>query len=258
MSTVSSKRLRKLFAFERHGVCEWFEQGLSLSDMKLAVMAGARPPIKAGWGKEWVDLMRGCWSADSSKRPSFQVLQDTLTRMLPKAAATGAPILIPDASMVQQMVLQAASAGAAVSSPLFHQNEHARSPPGAQSSSGLSSPRGMQGGGGMGAGGMKAGMLSPPHYAAKDYPAMSSPGVRGLQQQHMQQQHVAMRQQHTHHVQQQPNTQNHHPHRHAQHQEEQQQQITQQVAGGKTSPGTQLKTMARSQFGGIVQDMEEM
>jgi len=231
--------------------------------MKLAVMAGARPPIKAGWGKEWVDLMRGCWSADSSKRPSFQVLQDTLTRMLPKAAATGAPILIPDASMVQQMVLQAASAGAAVSSPLFHQNEHARSPPGAQSSSGLSSPRGMQGGGGMGAGGMKAGMVSPPHYAAKDYPAMSSPGVRGLQQQHMQQQHmqqqhVAMRQQHTHHVQQQPNTQNHHPHRHAQHQEEQQQQITQQVAGGKTSPGTQLKTMARSQFGGIVQDMEEM
>ena len=45
-------------------------EGLSLNEMKMAVLAGARPSVKPGWNKEWVDLMRSCWDHMNS-RPNY-------------------------------------------------------------------------------------------------------------------------------------------------------------------------------------------
>ena len=94
-------------------------QGLSLHDMRMAVVAGARPPIQADWNHEWVDIMRSCWAGEASKRPTFSIVEQLLGRMIPQRQNAPGAQGIPEAGVVQQLVQQATSAAAG--SPGFSQ-----------------------------------------------------------------------------------------------------------------------------------------
>lgn len=188
-------------------------QGLSLNDMRMAVMAGARPPIQGGWNQEWVDIMRSCWASEALKRPTFAVIEQLLGRMMAqRQPAPGPQVNLPEASAVQQLVQQAAGASEA---PGFvqQQQQHA--------------------GGGAGRG------MTPGAQAF----GISSPQPRVMHTQTLHTQEHPLQSQQMHHQQQ------HMP-------SPGMQQVQQQLAGTKLSPG--IKTMAGSQYGGIVHDMEEM
>ena len=176
--------------------------------MKMAVMAGARPPIQAGWNQEWVDIMRSCWAPEPAKRPTFAVIEQLLGRMIPpRQPSPSSQLTHPEAGAVQQMVQQAASAASGA--------------PG-------SAQQQIQGAAGRVKQGAQLGILSPPPRGMQTQGLPSQDHTQPLQPRHPEQQMS------------QPDMQ----------------QVQQQLAGTKLSPG--IKTMAGSQFGGIVHDMEEM
>ena len=75
-------------------------EGLSLNEMKMAVLAGARPSVKPGWNKEWVDLMRSCWAPEPTKRPPFAVVEQILSQMMPTQQVSKEVAPPPDAETV--------------------------------------------------------------------------------------------------------------------------------------------------------------
>ena len=76
-------------------------EGLSLNEMKMAVLAGARPSVKPGWNKEWVDLMRSCWAPEPTKRPPFAVVEQILSQMMPTQQVSKEVAPPPDAETVR-------------------------------------------------------------------------------------------------------------------------------------------------------------
>jgi serine/threonine protein kinase len=149
-------------------------EGLSLNEMKSAVLAGARPSIKAGWSKEWTDIMRSCWAQDPSKRPTFVTLDQMLTQMQPSQRMQ---FSAPDADAVAHMVQQATrSASKGVESgPLFQHQ-----PAAAHFSQSASSGTSYGGPGMMSHGSMKSqmqgqAMLSPEVAHARQAPPVHMP-----------------------------------------------------------------------------------
>ena len=231
----------------------------------MAVLAGARPPVKPTWNAQWAEIMRACWSDHPAKRPTFAALEEMLSR-LTEQHATGVaqqstPVAHPDASTVHKLVQQAANAVPqtimpqtilAKQSPQQQQQQqpqmaaavrqlqgvNAQPPPGGYPLS-IQSPRGPP-----------PVSMAPPqqnahqtsHQASPQPPPLNSPLPQAahppatqLQQSSAGARNVA-------------------------------QQVAawppltppplQQTSGAKVSPS--IKTMAGPQFGGVVQDMEEM
>jgi hypothetical protein len=206
--------------------------------MKMAVLAGARPPINPAWHAQWVDIMRACWSLDAAKRPTFAALEEMLSRLVEQhatgSAQQSAPVAHPDASTVHQLVQQAANAmpPTVMASPMPQQQQpqmaaalrqmHAPTPPGGQYPLAMHSPRGVP----------PTQMAPPPQNSPHPSQQAKQPATPGSSLPAAAHQHP-----------QQPSPPG-------------VRQVTQQVAGTKLSPG--MKTMAGPQFGGIVHDMEEM
>eukprot|EP00290_Baffinella_frigidus_P037462 CAMPEP_0180325582 /NCGR_PEP_ID=MMETSP0988-20121125/38517_1 /TAXON_ID=697907 /ORGANISM="non described non described, Strain CCMP2293" /LENGTH=532 /DNA_ID=CAMNT_0022312053 /DNA_START=65 /DNA_END=1660 /DNA_ORIENTATION=+ len=67
-----------------------FEQ-LTLPEMKKAVIAGTRPPLRPHWDASWVEVMRSCWVGDPAARPSFATAENMLARVIPQAASLSPP-----------------------------------------------------------------------------------------------------------------------------------------------------------------------
>jgi hypothetical protein len=187
--------------------------------MKMAVVAGARPPIQAEWNREWVEIMRSCWAGEASKRPTFALVEQLLGRMMPQRQYAPGAQGIPEAGVVQQLVQQAASSAAG--SPGFSQP-----PPPQQQQKQLQ-------------GAAARGAPSP-------MPQPRGMPVQNLQD--MQQQRATPPPPHQQQTVQQPPPPMHQPQQHAPQPGLQPQ--------AKLSPG--IKTIAGSQYGGIVHDMEEM
>eukprot|EP00288_Rhodomonas_lens_P014123 CAMPEP_0177703822 /NCGR_PEP_ID=MMETSP0484_2-20121128/7875_1 /TAXON_ID=354590 /ORGANISM="Rhodomonas lens, Strain RHODO" /LENGTH=619 /DNA_ID=CAMNT_0019215199 /DNA_START=233 /DNA_END=2089 /DNA_ORIENTATION=- len=73
-------------------------QELSLSDMRLAVVAGARPPIQPAWPEELAELLRGCWAPDPAARPHFAQVVQKLERLLAQLSPHSTTLHLPHAA----------------------------------------------------------------------------------------------------------------------------------------------------------------
>lgn len=231
--------------------------------MKKDVLAGARPPVKPTWNAQWAEIMRACWSDHPAKRPTFGALEEMFSRLTEQHATVVAqqstPVGHPDASTVHKLVQQAANA---VPQTIMPQAILAKQSPQQQQQPQMAA-----------AGRQLQGVNAQPPPGGQHPLSMQSP--RGPPP-------VSMApQQNAHHTSHQASLQPpplNSPLPHAAHPPATQLQqsstgvrnVAQQVAawppltplplqqtsGAKVSPS--IKTMAGPQFGGVVQDMEEM
>jgi hypothetical protein len=231
----------------------------------MAVLAGARPPVKPTWNAQWAEIMRACWSDHPAKRPTFGALEEMLSRLTEQHATGGAqqstPVAHPDASTVHKLVQQAANAVPqtimpqtiiAKQSPQRQQQPqpqmaaagrqlqgvNAQPPPGGQYQLSMQSPRGPPP---VSMAPPQQNAHHPSHQASPQPPPLNSPlphaahpSATQLQQSSTDVRNVAKQ------VAAWPP----------------QPTPLQQTSGAKLSPS--IKTMAGPQFGGVVQDMEEM